>query len=264
MPGGPFDSSRTRVAPVFDQLRARSRDWPRQLLDLVSPTWAEGHDSTAFDLRFVQGYWGESERGIDPPVSLLSWLIRNPTSQLQAQDRLPERKRLASGDPETIATALRLLRSSGSSSGWHLLEGPTYPDAWIETPDALVVIEGKRTEPGPTVDTTWLSGRHQIWRHLDAAWEVRGRRRVYGFFLVEGDAATGAVPERWAQAFRDAGHPEVLASSFPHRSALERDAIAACFLGGSTWQQVCRRFDIPFEALPDRVASDTGSAQPPK
>lgn len=259
MPGGPYDSSRTRVAPVFDRLRARTDEWPRQLLEVVCPTWSEDSGGGALDLRFERGYWGETERGVDPPVSLLSWLIRHPTPQLIAQDRLPERTRLAQGDPDTVAAALRLLRTSRSTSGWDLLEGRTYPDAWTETPHARLVVEGKRREPCRNVDPTRHSGRHQIWRHLDAAWEVRGRRRVFGFFLVEGGGDGTTVPSHWRRAFEEARRPEALATSFPHRSAAERDAIAACFLGGSTWQRVCHTFGIPFDTLPDRVPSAASS-----
>lgn len=255
--GGPFDSSLTRVAPVFDRLRTRSDDWVRTLLRLVKPATTTPDELAALDLRFLDGHWGSSERGLPPPASLLSWLIRNPTPQLIAQDRLPERSLLASGDPETVERALRELRSSTAPKGWHVLEGPTYPDALLETPDALVVIEGKRTESGPTVDTTWLTGRHQIWRHLDAAWEIRGRRRVFGFFLVQGTPPGGDVPPVWQQAFTDALEPSSLASSFPHRSATECKAIASCFLGGTTWQRVCSALGIEFADLPDRVSPPT-------
>lgn len=81
-----------------------------------------------------------------------------------------------------------------------------------------MVIEGKRTELTTTTDTTWLKGRHQIWRHLDAAWETRGRRSVYGFFIVEGetDSADGRVPEHWRSASAACLTPEVMRSSFPH------------------------------------------------
>src|SRR5262249_58118427 len=37
---------------------------------------------------------------------------------------------------------------------------------------------------------------------------------------------------------------DVLAASLPHRSKLEREAIARAFLGATTWQLVCREFDI--------------------
>jgi hypothetical protein len=186
---------------------------------------------------------------------LLSWLIRNPTPRLTGQDRILQRSLLARGDPETVDSALRALRSSGTRKGWHLLEGPTYPDAFVETPDALIVIEGKRTEAGPTVDTTWLSGRHQIWRHIDAAWEVRGRRQVFGFFVVEGTASGEDLPDVWQKAYADTLAAACVASSFPHRSADECRAITSCFLGGTTWQRLCTTFGIAFAELPDRPST---------
>ena len=148
---------------------------------------------------------------------------------------------------------LEALRTSAGPRGWHILEGATYPDVFIETSDALVVIEGKRTESGPTLDTTWLTGRHQIWRHLDAAWEIRGRRHVFGFFVVEGHNSSIEVPALWQQVCRDAAGAASLNSSFPHRSAAERDEIAACLIGVTTWQRVCDNFQIPFETLPATI-----------
>lgn len=252
MPGGQFDSSRTRVAPVFDRLHQRSDDWLPTLLGLASDPPAPA-DLAHLDLRVLAGYWGATERGLAPPVALLSWLIRHPTSQLKAQDRIPERSRLAAGEPATVELALRHLRSSGEASAWYVLEGPTYPDVLLETPDALVVIEGKRTEAGPTLKTKWLDGRHQIWRHIDAAWEIRGRRQVFGFFIVEAQEPDGDVPASWRDAFEHARTPAALATSFPHRSEQERSAIAFCFRGGTTWQRICTAFGIDPKQLPHRI-----------
>ena len=75
MPGGTFDSSKTRVTPVFDQLRLRRDDWVRQLLSL--PQHGAGRAVGQADLTFLGGAWGGEERALFPPVSLLSWLIRN-------------------------------------------------------------------------------------------------------------------------------------------------------------------------------------------
>jgi hypothetical protein len=255
MPGGVHDSSRTRVAPVFDRLRARTDDWVRRLLQILETRATPAPDLAGLDLRFVDGYWQPREKGLTPPVSLLSWLIRNPTPELIDQVAIPERSRLAAGDPETVLLALQALRSSSAPRGWHILEGQTYPDVFIETPDALVVVEGKRTESAPTVDTTWLAGRHQIWRHVDAAWEIRGRRRVFGFFVVEARGSGDEVTAVWHQACRDALGVAALESSFPHRSASERAAIAACLLGVTTWQRLCHAFDIPLSTLPDTVGT---------
>jgi hypothetical protein len=149
MPGGVYDSSRTRVAPVFDRCRVRPDDWVRKLLQLPETPDPPPLDLSNVDLRFMDGHWSPTEMGLSPPVSLLSWLIRNPTPHLLAQVELPARSKLAQGDPGTVLAALHALRTSSAARGWHILEGATYPDVFIETPDALIVVEGKRTESVP-------------------------------------------------------------------------------------------------------------------
>jgi len=258
MPGGNRDSSKTRVAPVFDRLRGRSDDWVRDLLGLAR------HGSgavvpAAADLSFHAGCWGSTERALEPPVALLSWLIRNLTEPVGATQINEERSRLLAGDPSAITLALQLLRSAGTGGGWHVFEGPSYPDAYIETPDAVVVVEGKRTERHPTTHTTWMAGRHQIWRHIDAAWEARGRRAVFGLVLVEGaDPDPFEVPSAWQEATALALSAEALRGSFPHRSDEERSAIAQSLLGVATWQAVCRRFGVDFATLP-RTTAELGA-----
>jgi hypothetical protein len=251
MPGGKYDSSKTRVRPVFDALWKSGRDWLPELLTLP----AGGCQSAVVaggDLTIVRGYWEPKEKCLNPPVSLLAWLVRNVKVREGAPIDTELRRRLADRDPDTIEKALRLLRTGGASRGWHILEGPTCPDVFLVAHDALVVVEGKRTEPASTTSTTWLDGRHQIWRHLDAAWEIRGRRAVYGLFIVESDPAApgGAVPERWRAASDHCLMPDSLRTSFPHRSADEAEAISRCYLGVTTWRQVCERFRIDWEVLP--------------
>jgi hypothetical protein len=244
MPSGIYDVSRTRVAPVFELLQRRSDDWVRSLLALCGGPSAAPVDPT-LNLEFQRGFWGKAEHALDPPVALLSWLIRNPTPQLSGDDGHFERRSLAKGDPTMVGRALHGLRTSAAPKGWHLLESPTVPDVFIETPDALIVIEGKRTDQWPNLDASWLSGRPQIWRHIDAAWEIRGRRQVFGLYLVQGQESDGELPPQWAAAFREAVSGPVLEKSFPHRSTAERDAIAACMIGGTTWNLVCKTFGIP-------------------
>ncbi|WP_395144639.1 hypothetical protein [Armatimonas sp.] len=244
MPGGQFDSSKTRVSPVFDELAKRSDNWVLQLLELTS----FGVDKN-LDLKFLKGYWGTKELGLHPPVSLLSWLIRHPKHLKQNALSSPERELLLNGNPEKVEEALTLLRTENRDRAWYIFEGRTYPDAVIETPDALIVIEGKRTEAGPTTSTKWLEGRHQIWRHIDAAWEQRGKRRVFGLFIVESDGECGDVPQHWKQAIKNSLVPSTLATSFPHRSNTECEEIRQCLLGVTTWQAVCREFSLPAGTL---------------
>lgn len=245
-----FDSSRTRVAPVFDALVARDStgaSWLPDLLDLCGSEdshvgWRERN------LTIREHAWGKDEKGLLPPVALLSWLVRNLPSQPRGitgdNDTAERRKKLADRDPDTIASALDNLRVGGSKSAWYVLEGLTYPDVFISTPDALIVIEGKRTEATTTTHTTWMPGRHQILRHLDAAWEIRGNRAVYGMLIVEAESESSAVPEKWREAARATTTPAAIALSLPHRSAEEQAGIAASFLGVTTWQVIRDHFNL--------------------
>jgi hypothetical protein len=261
MPGGKYDSSKTRVKPIFDALWSRGCDWLPQLLALPTGGCPEAEIKPG-DLTLVEGHWEPREKCLNPPVSLLSWLIRNVgslASSSKASDN-ELRQRLLLGDPETVERALRLLRTEGASRAWYIFEGPTCPDVYLVAPDALVVVEGKRTERTTTVDTTWLSGRHQIWRHIDAAWEIRGRRAVYGFFIVESGAGSkdGSVSDAWRKGGQACLDPVALDASFPHRSAEEVVAISRCYLGVTTWQKVCERFHLDYESLPNEVPNGGG------
>jgi len=117
------------------------------------------------------------------------------------------------------------------------------------------VIEGKRTEPFPTLSTKWMPVRHQMLRHLDCAWEIRGKKEVYGFFIVEGDGEADAydVPQRWIEASKDTISDKALKGSLPHRNPDEIEKITKCFLGITTWQAVCGEFGIDWKSLPDAV-----------
>jgi hypothetical protein len=43
-----------------------------------------------------------------------------------------------------------------------------------------------------------------------------------------------------------------------HRSAKERDAITACFLGGTTWTLVCKTLNISLASLPRTMRDSAG------
>ena len=252
MPGGRYDSSLTRVGPVFDRLAKRTDDWIRKLLELPISGFAQVVIPETLDLSFQNGCWGSDEISLRPPVSLLSWLVRHPENWAVKPDN-EERVQLYSHDIDTVGRALELLRTSGLDRGWFIFEGRTHPDAMLVTPDAIVVVEGKRTELGPTTHTKWMAGRHQIWRHIDAAWEIRGRRNVYGILLVEGED-DHQVPEKWLRAVENTLSEEGIEGSFPHRPSDEIADIRQCFLGVCTWQQVCGSFGIDFNELPETTA----------
>jgi hypothetical protein len=139
--------------------------------------------------------------------------------------------------------ALLALRTQKEDKGWWIFEGPSYPDAYVVTPDLILVVEGKRTESEPTTTTTWMPERHQMWRHIDAAWEIRGRRQVAGILVVEADSGA-KVPQKWLRSSHELLEGPALDGSFPHRSRGEVEAIASCFRGVTTWQAICDEFRL--------------------
>jgi hypothetical protein len=168
-----------------------------------------------------------------------------------------KREKLVARDAATIAEALRLLeiraRTSARAKAWYVLEGKSAPDVYFETTNALTVIEGKRTERKATGQTTWMPKRSQMLRHMDAAWEIRGAKRVLGLMIVEGDGGADAVTvsHHWANEARQQVLDKTLIDSLPHRSVEERRQIAAGFLGVTTWQRVCAAFAITWPPVDD-------------
>jgi len=257
----PYDSSRTRVGPIIGALSAAGTgdpQWLRRLLNLAAGPGA--HPWQGQDLQVLERYHHPApkaetptERGLQPPVALLSWLIRHfPVAESKVRGTgavAVKRRALARHDPVTIADGLAELRRGGATKDWHVLEGPTYPDAYFVTPDALVVVEGKRTERTVTTNTTWMPGRHQMLRHLDAAWELRGSRSVYGLMIVESPAGSPAVPDKWIEAALATQSDGAVAASLPHRGPAEQAGIRDAFIGATTWAAVVGAFGLPAEVL---------------
>lgn len=249
---GRFDSSRTRVAPVFGELSGRDASggsWLERLLALPTRTGAPVNRSIS--PRLVEARWDPEEKSLPPASALLRWMLMNSEKlkqpsgfSKQAAATQDKRRKLLDSDEATRQEALRLLeRSPGATSVWYILEGRTRPDVYLSTDNAVVVIEGKRTETGTTKQTSWLPERDQMLRHLDCAWESRDGRVVYGFYIVESDAGY-EIPPKWRTMVEATVAPENLRASLPHRTPDQQQAIANAFLGACTWQQVCREFNI--------------------
>jgi len=257
---GKKDSSRTRVVPVFDKLIEKDPTgckWLSQLLRLpvagnilaFQPEWP---------CKIKDCGWGNKEKKLDPPVSLLSWLIRHPRGPVSGKlssDSTKEQKRRQwiKGSQEAIIEGLHLLRHNPNGEDWFIFEGQSQPDVFIETEDLIIVIEGKRTEKRPTSTTKWMPIRSQMLRHIDCAWEIRGKKQVIGFYIVEGEGQSEKVPEKWRSFSAETICSDILASSLPHRGQEEREGIASCFIGATTWQRICLEFGIDWMSLPNEV-----------
>lgn len=250
-----FDSSKTRAGPLLD-LAANHAGWVQALVDIAK----EGRRSSGrrlADPKREDCYWWPRERALHPPYALLEWLIRNveaPSSERWGPGAAAARRRLlAARDHLTIEAALHELRRRSTGRGWHILEGASYPDGFVEGEDYVLVVEGKRTESGATARTTWLRDRHQLWRHMDAAWEIRHGREVVGLLIVEG-TADGSVPPKWRDYSREVVTDSVVTSSLPHRGAAERRQIVSGYAGVLTWQRLAKRLGADPAALPKTVS----------
>ena len=263
---GIYDSSRTRVAPVFGRLQCfdpSGRVWLQGLLELANTRKLPRPQAGTSPLRVAK--WWPREARLAAPPGLLRWLLENAQEPRDAAawGRRPEvmasRRRVVDRDADTLAGALRSLQERRPSPrAWYVLEGPSQPDVYLDSADAVIVVEGKRTETGPITSTAWMSVRHQMLRHLDGAWEHRQGRRIYGLFIVEAEKGTTSVEpsSAWHEAVELTISDEVLKGSLPHRSPDERSQIASALLGVTTWQAVCDEFQIPREVLIPEVLDD--------
>lgn len=259
---GKSNSSTTRVAPVFEHLLNSDRcgaSWLECLLRLGTRA-----DVAAIPKDFGvlvphhPSWWGpKSECRLTPPLKLLKWLVCNISCESVSKsgdkcEILRKRQKLACGDPEVLSEALRRLEAGETKSGrgrWWVLEGPSSPDAFLETNTLVLVVEGKRTEKSITTKTKWMGKRNQLIRHMDAAWEVAEGRAVLGLLLVEGKVNDPmSVPKKWLQADTD-----LLVPSLPHRSGEVRQKIENGILGVATWQRVCYEFNITWPPVQDEV-----------
>lgn len=257
---GKYDSSLTRVKPVFDQLIER---------DSLGLSWLEsifnnaefGHPNQK-EIKLKKPiesyYWGKNERAIPAPESLLVWLISNLSSVAHKKPNGTsatsiKRQKLYEGDEQTILEALELLMKSKikSSKKWYILEGASQPDVYIETSDSIFIVEGKRTESSTTQKTVWMRNRDQILRHVDAAWDFRGDRNIYAILIVDGKPSQ--IPDKWIKASKSIHSLDIVKKSLPHRDPKTQLEIASCYRGVITWQRVCSLCNLEHNELPDEV-----------
>ena len=158
-----------------------------------------------------------------------------------------KRRALIEGNEEVIIEALSQLDSREvlPLRAWWRLEGVTYVDCALLTPSAVVFIEGKRTELGPSRGILWYPWRNQVLRNLDcaAALAESTNRSHYYVLLVVDEELVEADPER-ELAVLDVVAPDTVGKSLPHLSNEARSELMKHYLGATTWQAIIRRFDL--------------------
>lgn len=261
---GHFNSSKTRVAPLFDALFDRDTtgaSWLDTLLARGSRT--DVIATLPRNQRLVPNHgrrWGDAEAALPAPIKLLEYLVENVDENLVSASRVKGKTRalrlaLARKDEFTVDTALKALRAGGRGREWFVLEGESRPDALLESDELVLCVEGKRTENKTTTHTSWMRRRSQLVRHMDAALDSFPEKRVLGILIVEGRGGPDdlAPTVDWVNHCAEQHEESMLADSLPHRSPEERRRVGKGILGLTTWQAVCRAVDVPWTSLPKAI-----------
>lgn len=175
---GVYESSLTRVKPVLGGLFGSDErgGWLLPLLQLASMSHQLPSDFEPGPLILPPQY----EFSAPPTRSFLHFLLSNPSKLSKPSEKVwgkwssatqSKRRALLAGDASAQQEGLRLLGAAKKLSGpsWWRLEGVTLVDCALFTDNAVVFIEGKRTEIGPSKDVTWWVGRYQVIRNLECA-----------------------------------------------------------------------------------------------
>jgi len=238
---GRFDSSLTRVQPVFNALYSKDTSglsWVSKLLKLGSrssqsyiPDSAQLNNRPIFEL------------SADPPKSFLKWLVSNPHRLTNpnyncSPETMRKRELLLAGDPATFSEAIGAIDDCKKIPGqtWWRLEGVTKVDCALLGEDSVIFIEGKRRELGASRNIAWYPHRNQVLRNLDCAAEYTRQRqlRKYYVMLVVEKRLTVGGSLRQAE-IKQITDPATIENSLPHLTADQRQDLMSHYLGVTTW-----------------------------
>jgi len=172
-----------------------------------------------------------------------------------------KRTALLAGDPDVRREALELLDETADLQGmeWWRLEGVTSVDCALFTTEAVIFVEGKRTEDRPSRSITWWSGRNQVIRNLECARTTALRQRIrernghsriaeaYALVIAEEDLCGSGSPR--ASELDAISDHRVVSRSLPHLDDGARAVLMRSFLGWTTWQAVIRECGLNCGAL---------------
>lgn len=241
------NSTFTRVKPLFDRIK----DNPREIDRFLSKM--SGYRRVRVDYSGYKVSYGECEKRLKPPRSLLVWQIENKEKLSIPKDfgvkktspSYPKRKKFFEGDPRLLDEARALIAQANlPGRDWYIFEGYTAPDVFIETRSHLIIGEAKRTENELTTSTTWLGVRDQLVRHIDAV--IDSSKEILSFFLF----SKQGFHDHYSQKMENYSSIEYLKRSLPHRGDDTIKKIAETFIGYSFWEDLGRLFSMQY---PDTI-----------
>ncbi len=196
------------------------------------------------------------EKRLLPPERFLKWLIENPDKMTDSPMKRSEESEstrmrialfgkkgiVAQKQAQSIALSeLKQKRASGSYRKWWAFEGFTEVDCYFETQTAVILIEGKRTEPLSQA-TMWYQGRNQLVRNMEVARDIAaGKNKEFGVILITEKPHMGIGADD-------------LNSGLPHFELHEKTVLLKHFIGSTTWREVCDATGIDFDSLPNETA----------
>jgi hypothetical protein len=278
---GSFNSSITRVRPVFQQLFKKDAvnwlpvllclsktDYGKELAKNTGKLLPELIKKHIYKDRVIARYGFPSikleacfEYPLAPPKRFLKWLIEHPERMTWPCDKNGQELQFSSitqkwreyllrradtkecGKAKEIALA-ELMRFGvhRSRRKWWAFEGFTEADCYLETDCLILVIEGKRKEK-TSKDISWHPERNQLIRNLEVVSEqAKAKRKEYGV-MVCAEAEDIGINNLEADAEK----------GMPHLNPSERRAITNHFLGCVLWKDLCAATGIEFNDLPNLV-----------
>lgn len=237
---GKYDSTKTRVTPLFDFIGLDIEKINR-LLSLINP-------EIEIRSKIINTNYGKNEKAIPPSPSLLKWCILNFDKLNQeinekyhekSPNTYEKRKKLFSGEIEMKNKAIKLIKKNPNiQKKWYIFEGYTHPDILIETKDTYIVGEAKRTERKLTEKTEWLDPRDQLIRHVDALID-NTTKRIISLFLIDKKMESKYNMNRYY-------NKEYFEKSLPHRKKEKIESIYETYIGYTFWNVIQSEFDIEF------------------
>ena len=268
---GEWDSSLTRVQPVFNELLDRWPDgepWLGELWELAALTRPDAIPKPA-EIGTLQASETPPdrssrrgkvfERTVAPPLDFLRWLLAHPEA-MQVRDPInfgaksnvsrEWRRKLFSRDAPLVSEAReeaeRHLSKRASLRGrqkWWAFEGFSHIDCCLITDRCVVFVEGKRTEP-VSPSTLWFEQRSQIWRNVEVAREFAGGKQFGVILAVESERDGVAALDAAAHS---------LTASYPHLPSDQQVDLGRHLLGFMTWPSIGTRFRLPRGCLLEQV-----------